>query len=185
MRAKEKSGGFIAVESSLSFNKRRIMLYIGIDPGLDGAVAYLNDRDNSVILEDTPTLEVRSGKKRKREYNVSEMAHLLDVDTEDVIVVLEKIHSMPGQGVRSMFSMGEGYGLWKGIISAYHMPLELVTPQAWKKVMMDGMGKEKDASRLKAIQLFPLSASNLSRKKDHGRADALLIAAYYRRKTSF
>jgi len=84
-----------------------------------------------------------------------------------------------------MFSMGEGYGLWKGIISAYHMPLELVTPQAWKKAMMDGMGKEKDASRLKAIQLFPLSASNLSRKKDHARADTLLIAAYYRRKTSF
>ena len=99
-------------------------------------------------------------------------------------VALEKVHSMPGQGVRSMFSMGEGYGIWKGIITALGYPLHLITPQEWKKEMMGGMGKEKDASRLKAMQLFPKIADQLQLKKDHGKADALLIAEYLRRKLS-
>ena len=99
-------------------------------------------------------------------------------------VALEKIHSMPGQGVRSMFSMGEGYGLWKGIIMTLGDPMILVTPQAWKKVMMQGMGKEKDASVLRASELFPHIADQLVTprgRKLNGRADALLIAHWCRR----
>ena len=160
---------------------------IGIDPGLDGALCYLGN-DMNILFFDVPTLEIRSGKKKKREYNINAMANafyrLPDdvVNDQSIIVVLEKIHSMPGQGVRSMFSMGEGFGIWKGLVAGLGMRLELVTPQAWKKEMMDGSGKDKDASRQKAIQLFPKIADNLSRKKDHGRADALLIAEYGRRK---
>ena len=163
------------------------MRIIGIDPGLDGALCYLGN-DMNILFFDVPTLEIRSGKKKKREYNVNAMANIFyrlpddTVNDQSIIIVLEKIHSMPGQGVRSMFSMGEGFGIWKGLVAGLGMRLELVTPQAWKKEMMDGSGKDKDASRQKAIQLFPKIADNLSRKKDHGRADALLIAEYGRRK---
>ena len=161
-------------------------IIIGIDPGLDGAVCILYE-NGEIDFYDTPTLEIKSGRKKKREYNVNEMANNMRISlpmypSRDILVVLEKIHSMPGQGVRSMFSMGEGFGIWKGIIAGLNLSLELVTPQAWKKEMMDGSGKDKDASRQKAIQLFPNIADKLSRKKDHGRADALLMAEYIRRK---
>ena len=165
------------------------MIYIGIDPGLDGAVAIMCGED--IDFFDIPTLEIKSGKKKKREYNIALMVDIIRntvVQFEDLHlngmvkqVALEKVHSMPGQGVASMFSMGKGFGIWLGIIATLKYPLTLVTPQAWKKAMMDGMGKEKDASRLRAIQLFPQVADQLSRKKDHGRADALLIAEHLRR----
>ena len=97
------------------------------------------------------------------------------------LIGIEKIHSMPGQGVASMFSMGEGFGIWQGILQAFFMPTTFITPQAWKKALMAGMPKEKDASRIRAIQLFPSVAEELKLKKHHGRADALLIAEFLRR----
>jgi crossover junction endodeoxyribonuclease RuvC len=80
-----------------------------------------------------------------------------------------------------MFTMGRGLGTWEGVLAGLGIPYELVTPQRWKKALMDGMGKDKDASRLQAIRLFPAIAGQLARKKDDGRADALLIAEYGRR----
>jgi len=155
------------------------MNIVGIDPGLSGAVAYL--LEDNILFWDTPTLTIKSGKKIKREYNIPAMVEILKDCLLTQYVALEKIHSMPGQGVRSMFSIGEGYGLWKGIIVTLGDPLILVTPQSWKKVMMQGMGKEKDASVLRASELFPQIADQLvtprGRKLD-GRADALLIAKY-------
>lgn len=155
------------------------MKFIGIDPGLDGAVAILPDG----ILIDTPTLTVQGkGKSKKREYAVASMVQtLIGRASSESWCALEKIHAMPGQGVTSMFSMGVGLGLWRGILAALFIGHEEPTPQRWQKVMLDGMGKGKDASRLRAIQLFPQLADQLSRKKDHGRADALLLAEYARR----
>ena len=168
------------------------MKIIGIDPGLDGAVCIVNpywvntNPKEHIKLFDIPTLEVKRGKKKKREYNLAGVVSIIkDTHAPDHPlewhVAIEKIHSMPGQGVASMFSMGMGYGMWLGIISAFGLPYTLVTPQAWKKAMMDGMGKEKDASRLRAIQIFPQLADQLKLKKHHGRADALLIAEYIRK----
>ena len=162
--------------------KRNSMIIIGIDPGLDGAVFKRDLVTDTFTFHDTPTLEIKSGKKKKREYNIALMVDMLNCFPEKPVVALEKIHSMPGQGVRSMFSMGEGFGTWKGIITALGYELHLVTPQAWKKEMMQGMGKEKDASRQKALQLFPQLAEELKLKKHHGRADALLMAEYLRKK---
>ena len=155
--------------------------FIGIDPGLKGGIAIING--GLVIVHDTPTTLVKSGKKNKNMYIESSMAEILRSYSDlDVFVVIEKIHSMPKQGVAAMFSMGEGYGLWRGIVAALKMPYELVTPQAWKKEMMKGMGKEKSASCYRAQQLFP-SVELFGSKggaKD-GRGDALLIAEYGRR----
>jgi crossover junction endodeoxyribonuclease RuvC len=175
------------------------MIYIGIDPGLNGAVAFINedvlgnckDTDGSGLLVevfDTPTLEVDSSGKVRNKYNTAAMADLLAPYLEippyqrgRSLVILESVHSMPKQGVASSFTFGEGLGMWKGIIAAYRLPLELPSPQRWKKEMMADMGKDKDASRLRAIQLFPVVANRLDRKKDDGRAEALLLAEYGRR----
>jgi hypothetical protein len=164
------------------------LITIGIDPGLDGAVAvlgYSDDRpgnDGRTVVFDTPTLTVRGAKGNKREYNLHEMAKFLRLFSEvPSRVYIEKVHSMPGQGVRSMFSMGYGAGAWAGILAALDFSYSYVSPQRWKGVLLDGMGKDKDAGRFRAIQLFPDVADQLARKKDDGRADALLIAEYGRR----
>ena len=156
---------------------------IGIDPGLGGAVAFL--RDGGIDVWDTPVLTVAKGKSVRHEYNLAEMVALLrkimPAYKHSLVAALERTHSMPGQGVRSMFTMGEGYGAWKGILTALGISFDLIAPERWKRVMMDGQGKDKDAARLRAIQLFPGLAGELARKKDHGRAEALLLAEYRRR----
>lgn len=158
------------------------MIFCGIDPGLDGAICILLDIPK---LEDTPTLIVTGGKKKKRVYNVGLMVQIIEgirrIGRKGLKVGLESVHAMPGQGVTSMFSMGHGLGLWEGILSALKVPYQMVTPQAWKKKLMNGMPKEKDASRQVAMRLFPSTIPKLSLKKNHGRADALLLAEYLRR----
>jgi|SRR5579863_2500429 len=157
------------------------MIFIGIDPGLMGAVAVIGFESGIFSVFDTPVLVIKKGKGFRREYDVPGMVKILQSlpFPESVHCTLESIHAMPGQGVTSMYSIGIGMGLWRGILTALKIPHDLVTPQRWKKAMMDGMGKEKDASRLRASQLFPLV--DLSSKKDHGRAEALLLAEYGRR----
>lgn len=160
------------------------MIYIGIDPGLSGAVGIISDYEGAgggvtVSVYDTPTFKVDT----KNKFNVTAMSAMLKpfIGVETVLVVLELVHSMPKQGVASSFSFGEGLGMWKGIIGAYSLPLEMVSPQRWKKAMLADQGKEKDASRFKAMQIFPELTEKLSRKKDDGRAEAILMAEYGRR----
>jgi crossover junction endodeoxyribonuclease RuvC len=81
---------------------------------------------------------------------------------------------MPGQGTRSMFTTGYGMGIWVGILATLEFPYTTVRPQVWKRALR--LSKDKEASRLRAIQLFP--GADLRRKKDHGRAEALLLAYY-------
>ena len=135
-----------------------------------------------VQVFDTPTMVV-SGVKEKRVYNTSAMVLLLKpfADLDTCLVVLENVHSMPKQGVASSFSFGQGLGMWQGIIAALGLPLEMPSPQRWKKEMLADQGKEKSAARYKAMQLFPSIATQLSRVKDDGRAEALLMAAYAQR----
>jgi len=150
---------------------------IGIDPGQTGAVAIIGD-DRCYVL-DTPTETVKKGKGTKTEYLPAEMVQMLK-GFKNAHCFIEKVGAMPGQGVTSMFNFGKGFGLWIGILAALEIPYTLVTPQAWKKAMMQGIG-DKDAARGRAQQLFPSKSKELSRKKDIGRADALLIAEYGRR----
>lgn len=158
------------------------MIYIGIDPGLHGAVAVVVDIPSTVVsVFDTPILTV-AGDKVRNKYNASAMALLLEPFVgKEALVILESVHSMPKQGVASSFCFGEGLGMWKGIIAAFKLPLEMPSPQRWKKELLADQGKDKDASRFKAIQLFPGMADQLKRVKDDGRAEALLMAEYGRR----
>jgi crossover junction endodeoxyribonuclease RuvC len=150
------------------------MNWIGIDPGLDGAIAVICDA--GITLLDTPT--VSTGKRR--EMDLYAIVRLLKGLTcsQDALVSIEAVHSMPRQGVASTFAFGKGFGMWLGVLAALNIPHQAVAPQTWKKIMLRDAGKEKDASRVKAMQLFPQVADQLSRKKDHGRADALLLAAW-------
>ncbi len=156
------------------------MLFIGIDPGFDGAVAVLDDDGPVVAVCDTPTLVVTgAGDKSKRVYNVSAMLDILAPYAGiPARVMLEQVHAMPGQGVRSMFVFGEGLGLWQGILAALQIPYEMVPPRRWQSILLHGMGKGKDAARVKAMRLFP--TVDLSLKKHAGRADAILLAEYSR-----
>lgn len=159
------------------------MYIIGIDPGTTGAVAIIDATGGIPELIDTPTAEVVRNKKKKNDYMPSEMARILmpystDSAESSAHVYIEQVSAMPGNGATSMFGFGKGFGIWLGILAAYAIPYTLVTPQAWKKIMMAGMSSEKDAARVRAIQLYPELSDQLRRKKDIGRADALLIAAY-------
>lgn len=165
------------------------MIYIGIDPGLSGAVAVIDEDtpDAGVKVFDTPTILVE-GEKTKRKYLVPAMALLLKpyADLENrmgqkVLAVLENVHSMPKQGVASSFCFGEGKGMWEGILAAFEIPTELVSPQRWKKIIMADQGKDKSAARFKAMTLFPSLADQLKLVKYDGRAEALLMAEYGRR----
>ena len=85
---------------------------------------------------------------------------------------------MPGQGVTSMFNFGQSFGILKGICSAMQLPMYFVRPAKWKKYF-NLINSQKDASRTKAIEIFPYFSSKLSKKKDSNKADAILIASFY------
>jgi hypothetical protein len=168
------------------------MTFIGIDPGISGAVAELDSITRAVRFFDTPTVQVRSGKTMKNMLNIPQCVDILRTLSVagNVRVTIEKVNPMPsfgengerrGMGVTSAFSFGKGYGIWLGILSALAIPFQEVHPLTWKKTMMADMGKEKDASRVKAMQLYPATAPGLNLKKHHGRADALLLAEFGRR----
>ena len=158
--------------------------YIGIDPGLGGAAAQVYPDGGEPSVEDTPTVEVARGKGKSRIYVETLMVELIGhyehISGGHVRALIERQGARPGEGVRSTFSSGYGYGLWIGILSALEIPWFQVEPRAWKKEMQ--ATDDKNASRRRAMELFPAMASALSRVKDHGRAEALLIAEYARRK---
>ena len=85
---------------------------------------------------------------------------------------------MPGQGVTSMFNFGQSFGLIKGMCSAMQLPIHFVRPTRWKKYF-NLIKTSKDASRTRAIEIFPKISDQLKRKKDSNKADAILIASYY------
>ena len=158
------------------------VVFVGIDPGFDGAVSVVDQAGRFVGTYDTPTLVVKNGRGQKRVYQAREMVKILAEVAHLYVVArvgLEDVHAMPGQGVRSMFSLGHGVGLWEGLLAGMGFSYEKIPPQRWKKIMLDGMGKEKDAAVYKAQQVFP--AAPLRLKKHHGRAEALLLAEYVRR----
>ena len=154
------------------------MIIIGVDPGLSGAISIL---ENKKIIEvyDTPTMI--EGKKNKRQINGAQVANIIKErinDEKEVVVVVEHVNAMPGQGVTSMFNFGQSFGVIKGICAALNLPIYFVRPTKWKK-HFNLIKTNKDASRTKVIEAYPEISSKLHRKKDSNRADAILIALYF------
>ena len=156
------------------------MLIIGIDPGISGSICFFQDGKIVDVIE-MPTMT--EGKKNKKQVNSSQIFNEISVrinklDKTDIKVVVEQVSAMPGQGVTSMFNFGQSFGILKGICSAMQLPMYFVRPAKWKKYF-NLINSEKDASRTRAIEIFPYFSSNLSRKKDSNKADAILIASFY------
>ena len=154
------------------------MKIIGIDPGLSGAIAVL---ENNRVLKifDMPVMS--EGKKNKRKLNSALLVSLIKeniLNNEDVAVVVEQVNAMPGQGLTSMFNFGQTFGAIKGICASLGLPIFFVRPSKWKK-HFDLINSQKDSSRTKAIEMYPSLSSELSRKKDVNKADAILIARYF------
>ena len=150
---------------------------IGIDPGISGAIAVFDWYTKSLVeVVDMPTLEVDSGKTKKRHISAVSLANHLTLFS-NAHVVTEKVGAMPGQGVVSMWNFGRSAGIIEGVVAALRMPHTYVTPQTWTKGV--GRAAGKDASRMRAMELFPTRAELFKRAKDDGRADAALIAYWY------
>ena len=156
------------------------MLIIGIDPGISGSICFFDDGKILDVIE-MPTMT--DGKKNKRQVNGSQIYNeilkkTIGLKKENIRVVIEQVSAMPGQGVTSMFNFGQSFGILKGICSAMQLPMYFVRPAKWKKYF-GLINSEKGASRTKAIEMFPYFSSNLSKKKDINKADAILIASFY------
>jgi crossover junction endodeoxyribonuclease RuvC len=154
------------------------MRIIGIDPGLSGGIAVLEDSKIKEIF-DMPVMS--DGKKNKRQLNSALLAQLVKDnlrDSEDTVIIVEQVNAMPGQGVTSMFNFGQSFGAIKGICAALGLPIFFVRPAKWKK-HFELINSSKDASRTKVIEMYPSIAEKLSKKKDVNKSDAILIALYY------
>ena len=157
------------------------MLIIGIDPGVSGSICFFKDGKILDVIE-MPTMN--EGKKIKKQVNgaqiYNEITKRIDdkSDLNNIRVVIEHVTAMPGQGVTSMFNFGQSFGILKGICSAMQIPMFFVRPAKWKKYF-NLINSEKDASRTRAIEIFPYFSSRLSKKKDSNKADAILIASFY------
>ena len=156
------------------------MLIIGIDPGISGSICFL---DNGKILDVIEMPIMTDGKKNKKQVNGSQVYNevtkrIKQFEKNQIRVVIEHVSAMPGQGVTSMFNFGQSFGILKGICTAMQLPMYFVRPAKWKKYF-NLLNSEKDASRTRAIEIFPYFSSQLSRKKDSIKADAILIASFY------
>jgi len=154
------------------------LIVFGIDPGVSGALSiYENKKLKEVI--DMPTMS--EGKKNKKQINAAQLS--LEIKqringSSETAVVIEHVTAMPGQGVTSMFNFGQSFGVIKGICSALTLPIYFVRPVKWKK-HFNLIGSSKDASRTKAIELFPSFSNDMAKKKDANKADAILIGRYF------
>ena len=156
------------------------MLIIGIDPGISGSICFFQDGVINDVVEMPTMIE---GKKNKKQVNGSQIFNeisekIKNMDKKNIKVVIEHVTAMPGQGVTSMFNFGQSFGILKGICSAMQLSVYFVRPAKWKKYF-NLINSEKDASRTRAIEIFPYYSSYLSRKKDSNKADAILIASYF------
>ena len=166
------------------------MLIIVIDPGISGSICFFEDGKVIDIVE-MPSMA--DGKKNKRQVNGAEVTNILlkelnnlqlpEISSsskleERVKVVVEHVTAMPGQGVTSMFNFGQSFGVIKGVCAALKLPIYFVRPMKWKK-HFNLIKTNKDASRTKAIEIYPSISNKLSRKKDSNKADAILIARYF------
>lgn len=150
------------------------MMYVGIDPGATGAIAWI-DSTGTPVIHDMPTMGER---KVIHAPKLNDILHEAEeaAGGAGIHVLLEHAQPMPGQGVVSVFSYGRGFGTVEGVLYAYSIPHTLVRPADWKR--RAGLGASKSDAIARAIQVCPAASWLLTLKKHHGRAEALLIAIF-------
>lgn len=151
-------------------------LIMGIDPGLSGAVAVLDDAGGVVLLEDLPVVQFSTARIKNR-VDGALLADMLKPYAGDIrLAVVERVGARPGEAPSGAFSFGYTSGVIAGVLGALGVPVSLPSPVTWKRAM--NLGADKDLSRSRAIDMFPSMAGKLKRKSDHDRAEALLLAAW-------
>ena len=154
------------------------MIVVGIDPGLSGAIAIL---ENNKVLNIFDMPVMAEGKKNKRQLNSAQLVSTIKNNTKpdvEIAVVVEQVNAMPGQGVTSMFNFGQTFGAIKGVCAALELPIFFVRPSKWKK-HFELINSSKDSSRTKVIEMYPSLSSQLAKKKDVNKSDAILIARFH------
>ena len=156
------------------------MLIIGIDPGITGSICFFKD---GKILDVIEMPNMAEGKKNKKQVNGAQIFYeislrIKDIKKDEVKVIIEQVSAMPGQGVTSMFNFGQTFGAIKGICAALGLPIFFVRPAKWKK-HFELINSSKDASRTKAIEMYPALSNQLAKKKDVNKSDAILIARFF------
>ena len=156
------------------------MYIIGIDPGISGAICFF---ENGVVLDVIDMPSMAEGKKNKKQVNGAQIyneinSRIKNIPKNKIIVVIEQVSAMPGQGVTSMFNFGQSFGVLKGICASMQLSVYFVRPAKWKKYF-NLIKTEKEASRTKVIEIFPQISVKLSKKKDVNKADAILIASFF------
>ena len=151
-------------------------LYLGIDVGLHGALAWYESFTQQLVVEDMPVLSVTVNVNVKNQIDIYKLGWLICSKGEVHKAVVESVSSAPGQGVTSAFSFGFSAGCAQMAVAAQSVPMDLAHPRIWKKVM--GVTADKDTSFRAASRLLPKYSYLWARKKDDGRAEAALIALY-------
>jgi crossover junction endodeoxyribonuclease RuvC len=152
------------------------MILAGIDPGLSGAVAFLDAASGTVLdVADMPTLALSRGGKSKRDLDAHALARLIG-DRRPGHGFVELVGAMPGQGVSSIFAFGRAYGIAIGVLATLAVPMTFVAPMVWKRAL--GVPAAKDGARARASQLMPTAAHHWPLVKHDGRAEAALIGYY-------
>jgi hypothetical protein len=147
---------------------RSVTLYAGIDPGLTGAVAILDQSKRLVDVFDMPVVD--------KQVNAVELAYTIAMYGDPFVTAVEKVASMPGQGVASTFKFGMSYGIALGVVATLGHRTLHPSPRTWKSEM--NLTADKERSRKAAIDRWPKNASWFARKKDDGRAEAALLALW-------
>lgn len=156
------------------------MIIVGVDPGLTGAIALVGGERGERLVEvmDMPTRRV--GKAKKEELDLEALRYMLALARRrTAVLVMEAQSAAPGQGVSSVFKLGEQYGLLRGMALSMGFRVELVRPAVWKAAMR--LGSDKERSREAAMKAWPGEQVFFGRVKDHGRAEAALIALWAHR----
>ena len=143
--------------------------FVGIDPGATGAIALLDENGGFINVLDYPGSPVELW---------GMLAGLKELSVK--LAVLEQVHSMPGQGVSSSFKFGSNFGIWQLACAAMGWPMELITPQRWRKILDSSIPQKpsKDDLRMYALRRWPEAQAYLKRKKDHGRAEAMIMGYF-------
>ncbi len=148
--------------------KASVECILGVDPGLSGAIAFYCPADPAVVaVEDMPVAD--------GDIDPATLASRLR-QLQPTVAMIERVGSMPGQGVSSTFKFGKGYGTVIGVVIALGIPTHFVTPGKWKRHFR--LEAEKEQARALALRLWPSASFRFERKKDAGRAEACLIARY-------
>ena len=149
------------------------MIILGIDPGLDGAIAVLTEAGELVAIHDMPTL--LDGAKGRRAVNPALFASIIR-STQARRAYCELIGPRPTDGTTGAFGFGRSRGIIEGVLAAGGVPLAMIAPPVWKRVSSIAPGKEnKDSARSVAISRWPSQAALFARKCDCDRAEAALI----------